>query len=134
MDWLDAIITAACTLIGALSGAGIIFYRENKKSKAAEASKNTTDARLAEADLAEKILEKYEKGILARMDTGDAVRKQEFKDLESRLGRRFDAIEAEDHKQNEILRDVIEYLNGGFQQFEKDKRRKTTKPAKKTAK
>ena len=124
MEWFDVLVTGAVALLGAFGGGSIVYIRETKRIKGAEAHKTTTDARSAEVDLAEKILEKYERGILARMDSGDAVRKKEFSDLEQKINNRFDIIEECDRKQNETLRDIVEYLNGGFQKFEENKRKK----------
>ena len=134
MNWIEIvnlIVGIFGTVIGIIGGSvGIIYWRENKAIKSAEAQKSTTDARMAEADLAEKILEKYEKGILARMDSGEAVRQREFSDLTHRIDQRFDSMEAENTKQNGLLADIVEFLNGDFQQFEANKR-KTTKGKKK---
>ena len=133
MDWIEIvnlIVGIFGTVIGIIGGSvGIIYWRENKAIKSAEAKKSTTDARMAEADLAEKILEKYEKGILARMDSGEAVRQREFQDLTARIDRRFDSMEYENNKQNSLLSDIVEFLNGDFQRFEanKGKTNKTTK-------
>ena len=135
MNWIEIvnlIVGIFGTVVGIVGGSvGIIYWRENKAIKGAEAQKSNTEARLAEADLAEKILEKYEKGILARMDSGEAVRQKEFSDLTQRIDQRFDIIEEEDRKQNETLqgqadtlRDVVEYLNGGFHKFQEKKRSK----------
>ena len=125
MDWIEIvnlIVGIFGTVIGIIGGSvGIIYWRENKAIKSAEAQKSTTDARMAEADLAEKILEKYEKGILARMDSGEAVRQREFSDLTQRIDQRFDSMEAENNKQNGLLADIVEFLNGDFQQFEANK-------------
>ena len=134
MNWIEIvnlIVGIFGTVIGIIGGSvGIIYWRENKAIKSAEAQKSTTDARMAEADLAEKILEKYEKGILARMDSGEAVRQREFSDLTHRIDQRFDSMEAENNKQNGLLADIVEFLNGDFQQFEANKG-KTTKSKKK---
>ena len=134
MNWIEIvnlIVGIFGTVIGIIGGSvGIIYWRENKAIKSAEAQKSTTDARMAEADLAEKILEKYEKGILARMDSGEAVRQREFSDLTHRIDQRFDSMEAENTKQNGLLADIVEFLNGDFQQFEANKG-KTTKGKKK---
>ena len=134
MNWIEIvnlIVGIFGTVIGIIGGSvGIIYWRENKAIKSAEAQKSTTDARMAEADLAEKILEKYEKGILARMDSGEAVRQKEFSDLTQRIDQRFDSMEAENNKQNGLLADIVEFLNGDFQQFEANKG-KTTKGKKK---
>lgn len=127
MEWLNAIVAAIVGLVGAFGGGSIIYWRATRKSKDAEANKSTTEARLAEADFAEKILQKYEQGILARMDSGDAVRSKEFKDLTAKIDRRFDSMEAENKSQNSLLADIVEFLNGDFQQFESNKRKKTKK-------
>ena len=121
MEWVNVIITAIVALVGAFGGGSIIYWRATRKAKSAEADKTTTDARLAEADLAEKILQKYEQGILARMDSGDAVRKKEFELLAAKIDGRFDGIEKENSRQNILLSDVVEYLNGDFQKFENSK-------------
>ena len=124
MEWVNIIVTAIVALAGAFGGGSLIYWRATKKSKTAEADKTTTEARLAEADLAEKILQKYEQGILARMDSGDAVRKREFELLAEKIDGRFDGIEKENSRQNILLSDIVEYLNGDFQQFEKNKKKK----------
>ena len=132
MNWIEIvnlIVGIFGTVVGIVGGSvGIIYWRENKALKAAEAEKgkaeaqkSNTEARLAEADLAEKILEKYEKGILARMDSGEAVRQREFSELTQRIDQRFDTMEAENTKQNSLLADIVEFLNGDFQQFEANK-------------
>ena len=121
MEWVNVIITAIVALVGAFGGGSLIYWRATRKAKSAEADKTTTDARLAEADLAEKILQKYEQGILARMDSGDAVRKKEFELLTAKIDNRFDGIEKENSRQNILLSDVVEYLNGDFQKFENSK-------------
>lgn len=119
-------------------GAGIYYWSENKQQKKAEASKSTTEARVAEADFAEMMLQKYEKSVLERMDSGDAVRKKEFQELEGKIDRRFDEVNAENTKQNGILKDqsgilqdIVEYLNGGFKAFEEEKHGSTKKSKKK---
>ena len=121
MEWVNIIITAIVALAGAFGGGSLIYWRATKKSKTAEADKTTTEARLAEADFAEKILQKYEQGILARMDSGDAVRKREFELLTAKIDGRFDGIEKENSRQNVLLSDIVEYLNGDFQKFENSK-------------
>ena len=132
MDWIEIvnlIVGIFGTVVGIVGGSvGIIYWRENKAIKSAEAQKSTTDARLAEADLAEKILQKYEQGILARMDSGEAVRQKEFQELTERIDSRFDSMESENSKQNSLLADIVEFLNGDFQRFEanKGKKSKTT--------
>ena len=118
MELVNVIITAIVSLVGAFGGGSLIYWRATRKAKVAEADKTTTEARLAEADFAEKILQKYEQGILARMDSGDAVREKEFERLKVKIDKRFDAMDKENSRQNGLLADIVEYLNGDFQKFE----------------
>ncbi len=127
MEWFNVIATFALGLIGALGGGSIIYWKASRKSAEADAQKNTTEARSAEVDLTEKIMEKFQRIVLDRMDLGDAVRQQEFKALAQKIDKRFDVIEEADRKQTETLQDVVEYLNGGFQQFEEQKHKMSNK-------
>ena len=128
MEWFNLIIGAVGTIFGMIGGGvGVFYWKANKALKEAEANKSKTEAKLAEADLADQILERYEKVVLARMDSGEAVRRKEFSELTEKIDRRFDVIEKENRKQNETLRDVVEYLNGDFQKFEEKKRTSRTK-------
>lgn len=129
MEWVELIVKDLLpTIIGIIGGTfGVIYWRENKALKAAEADKSKTEARKAEADLAESILEKYEKAILDRMDIGETVRKQEFSDLEGKIDSRFDEVNKENSKQNGLISDIVEYLNGDFQEFERKKHKKKKK-------
>ena len=127
MEWFNVIATFALGLIGALGGGSIIYWKASRKSAEADAQKNTTEARSAEVDLTEKIMEKFQRIVLDRMDLGDAVRQQEFKALAQKIDKRFDVIEEADRKQTETLQDVVEYLNGGFQQFEEQKHKISNK-------
>lgn len=118
----------ALSVFGIIFGAtGIYYWRAYKKEKEANAQAAAIDAKQKEADLAESILEKYEKAILARMDSGETVRKKEFQELEGKIDRRFDEVNNENSKQNGLLRDIVEFLNGDFQEFEKKKKGKTKK-------
>jgi len=133
MNWIEFLLKDIVPMFIGLvgGGAGIYYWAENKQQKKAEASKSTTEARVAEADFAEMMLQKYEKSVLERMDSGDAVRKKEFQELEAKMGHRFDEVNAENTKQNGILQDIVEYLNGGFKAFEEEKHGTTKKSKKK---
>ena len=89
-----------------------------EKGSAIEQSKETIT-------LVDELLQKQLKWMSDRMDTGDAVRQQEFKTLEQKIDRRFDTMETENTKQNSLLADIVEYLNGDFKAFEKQKHGKT---------
>lgn len=131
MEWFNVLSTFALGLIGALGGGSIIYWKASRKSAEADAQKNTTEARSAEVDLTEKIMEKFQRIVLDRMDSGDAVRQQEFKELTRKIDKRFDVIEEADKRQTETLQDVVEYLNGGFQKFEEEKKAQSKRIQKK---
>lgn len=138
MNWelLVEIGNFAVGIIGVIGGtAGIIFWRAARKAQEAAAKEKEANAQSAkieamgkEADFAETMLQKFEKAILARMDSGEAVRKQEFDQLRTDLGGQLTNLQAENRSQNEtlaaqndLLQDIKEYLNGGFAAFEESK-------------
>ena len=138
MNWelLVEIGNFAVGIIGVIGGtAGIIFWRAARKAQEAAAKEKEANAQTAkieamgkEADFAETMLQKFEKAILARMDSGEAVRKQEFDQLRTDLGGQLTNLQAENRSQNEtlaaqndLLQDIKEYLNGGFAAFEESK-------------
>ena len=138
MNWelLVEIGNFAVGIIGVIGGtAGIIFWRAARKEKEAAAKEKEANAQTAkieamgkEADFAETMLQKFEKAILARMDSGEAVRKQEFDQLRTDIGGQLTNIQVENRQQNEtiaaqneLLQDIKEYLNGGFAAFEESK-------------
>lgn len=138
MNWelLIEIGNFAVGIIGVIGGtAGIIFWRASRKAQEAAAKEKEANAQTAkieamgkEADFAETMLQKFEKSILSRMDSGEAVRKQEFDQLRYDLGGQLTNIQVENRKQNEtiaeqndLLQDIREYLNGGFAAFEANK-------------
>ena len=138
MNWelLIEIGNFAVGIIGVIGGtAGIIFWRAARKAQEAAAKEKEANAQSAkieamgkEADFAETMLQKFEKAILARMDSGEAVRKQEFDQLRTDLGGQLTNLQAENRSQNEtlaaqndLLQDIKEYLNGGFAAFEESK-------------
>lgn len=125
----------AIGVVGVIGGTvGILFWRSAKKEKEANAQTAKIEAMGKEADFAETMLQKFEKVILARMDSGEAVRKQEFDQLRTDIGSQLSDIQVENRAQNEtigtmseLLTDIKEYLNGGFAAFEAQKHTKPTK-------
>ena len=126
----------AIGVVGVIGGiGGIIFWRAARKEKEAAAKEKEANAQTAkieamgkEADFAETMLQKFEKAILARMDSGEAVRKQEFDQLRTDIGSQLSDIQVENRAQNdtistmsELLTDIKEDLNGGFAAFEESK-------------
>lgn len=108
--------------IGALVAtiAGVIQNRRKsvseQKGSAIEQTKDTVN-------LVDELLQKQLKWMSDRMDDGDAVRSREFQALEQKLDARFDAMEQENKSQNGLLSDIVEYLNGDFQEFERKKKK-----------
>ena len=115
--------------IGALISiiAGVIQNRRKSKTEqkgsAIEQSKETID-------LVDGLLKKQLQWMAERMDSGDAVRQKEFSGLEQKMDKRFDNIEKENTKQNNLLADIVEFLNGDFRAFEERKHPSTSKPSK----
>lgn len=50
MDTFSTIITILCTLLGVLGGGSFLYFRSNRKIKAAEAKRAQAEARLAEIE------------------------------------------------------------------------------------
>lgn len=122
MTWYELLIA----LIGAggIGGliatiAGVIQSRRKsvseQKGSAIEQGKETLS-------LIDELYQKQIKWMSERMDQGDAVRSKEFKTLEQKVDRRFDKMEAENKSQNTLLADIVEFLNGDFQEFERKKK------------
>lgn len=99
--------------------AGVIQSRRKsvseQKGSAIEQGKETLN-------LIDELFQKQIKWMSERMDSNDSVRKQEFSDLRSSIDRRFDTIEKDNNQQNDLLRDIVEFLNGDFQEFERKKK------------
>lgn len=136
MEYIDYILKIGefvLAVIGVIGGGvGIYYWRAYKKEKEANAQAATMDARQKEADLADSILEKYEKAILRRMDEGAAVTAKEFQELKTDVRDGLQDVREENRSQNEqiktiseLLQDMKEYLNGGFAEFENNKHAKS---------
>lgn len=99
--------------------AGVIRDRRKsvseQKGSAIEQGKETLS-------LIDELYQKQIKWMSERMDSNDSVRKQEFSELRSSIDRRFDTIEKDNNQQNDLLRDIVEFLNGDFQEFELKKK------------
>ena len=44
MDWINVIVAAICSIVGAFGGSSVIYFRQNKRLKAAEAQRAEVDA------------------------------------------------------------------------------------------
>lgn len=121
MTWYEILIA----LIGAGGIGGLIATIANviqARRKSVSEQKGSSIVHTKETvDLVDELLQKQLKWMAERMDTGDAVRKQEFSELEKKIDRRLDVVVNENAKQNSLLSDIVEYLNGDFAAFEENK-------------
>lgn len=107
--------------IGALISiiAGVI---QNRRKSVTEQKGSAIEQGKETLSLIDELYQKQIKWMSERMDSNDNVRKQEFSDLRSSIDRRFDTIEKDNTQQNDLLRDIVEFLNGDFQEFERKKK------------
>lgn len=47
MDWINVIVAAVCSIVGAFGGSSVIYFRQNKRLKAAEAQQAEIEAQNA---------------------------------------------------------------------------------------
>ena len=106
--------------------AGVIRDRRKsvseQKGSAIEQGKETLS-------LIDELYQKQIKWMSERMDSNDSVRKQEFDQLRTDIGGQLTNIQVENRQQNDriseqndLLRDIVEFLNGDFQEFERKKK------------
>ena len=95
---------------------------QNRRKSVTEQKGSAIEQGKETLSLIDELYQKQIKWMSERMDSNDSVRKQEFSELRSSIDRRFDTIENENTKQNSLLADIVEFLNGDFQEFERKKK------------
>ncbi len=122
MTWYELLIA----LIGAGGIGGLIAtiagVIQNRRKSVTEQKGSAIEQGKETLSLIDELYQKQIKWMSERMDQGDAVRSKEFKTLEQKVDRRFDKMEAENKSQNILLADIVEFLNGDFQEFERKKK------------
>lgn len=122
MTWYELLIA----LIGAGGIGGLIAtiagVIQNRRKSVTEQKGSAIEQGKETLSLIDELYQKQIKWMSERMDSNDSVRKQEFSDLRSSIDRRFDTIEKDNNQQNDLLRDIVEFLNGDFQEFERKKK------------
>lgn len=122
MTWYELLIA----LIGAGGIGGLIAtiagVIQNRRKSVTEQKGSAIEQGKETLSLIDELYQKQIKWMSERMDSNDSVRKQEFSELRSSIDRRFDTIENENTKQNSLLADIVEFLNGDFQEFERKKK------------
>lgn len=122
MNWYEL----AALILGAGGIGGLIATIANviqarRKSKSDEKGSKIEQSQET-LTLIDALYQKQIQWMSERLDSNDSVRKQEFSDLRSSIDRRFDTIEKDNNQQNDLLRDIVEFLNGDFQEFERKKK------------
>ena len=124
MEWWEILIAIIGSGgVGALI-ATIANVIQNRRKSVSEQKGSQIEHTKDTVNLVDELLQKQLKWMSERMDSGDAVRQKEFSELRDGINKRFDGIEAENGKQNDLLKDIVEFLNGDFQQFEQDKQKR----------
>lgn len=122
MTWYELLIA----LIGAGGIGGLIAtiagVIQNRRKSVSEQKGSAIEQGKETLSLIDELYQKQIKWMSERLDSNDSVRKQEFSDLRSSIDRRFDTIEKDNNQQNDLLRDIVEFLNGDFQEFERKKK------------
>lgn len=122
MTWYELLIA----LIGAGGIGGLIAtiagVIQNRRKSVTEQKGSAIEQGKETLNLIDELFKKQITWMSERMDSNDSVRKQEFSDLRSSIDRRFDTIEKDNNQQNDLLRDIVEFLNGDFQEFERKKK------------
>lgn len=122
MTWYELLIA----LIGAGGIGGLIAtiagVIQNRRKSVTEQKGSAIEQGKETLSLIDELYQKQIKWMSERMDSNDNVRKQEFSELRSSIDRRFDTIEKDNNQQNDLLRDIVEFLNGDFQEFERKKK------------
>lgn len=122
MTWYELLIA----LIGAGGIGGLIAtiagMIQNRRKSVTEQKGSAIEQGKETLSLIDELYQKQIKWMSERMDSNDSVRKQEFSELRSSIDRRFDTIEKDNNQQNDLLRDIVEFLNGDFQEFERKKK------------
>lgn len=107
MSTLEIILSLTTMLLtsGGLATVVTIKY-QRKQAK--------TESLRGQADLAEEILEKYLKSVSAKIDETETERRKHTEQDTAFIVKRIDELHV-------TLQDVVEYLNGPFADFRKDK-------------
>ena len=112
MEWTEIILAVLSgTTVGGVYEA-VKYRRETRRLKQAEAKNADTDAQDRQMDLAEKYLEK----VLALTEKGNDNQDKMLERLD-KLSEQTILLSEQNDKQDALLRDIVDYLNGDFKEF-----------------
>lgn len=86
LSWIDIVVPAGCSLMGALFGGGAIYWKENKKGKQIENKAHEIENVLKLAEVQQKTIE----GLQKQLDENHAFHQKQLQELEGRYEKRFE--------------------------------------------
>ena len=86
LSWIDIVVPAGCSLIGALFGGGAIYWKENKKAKQIDNKAHEIENVLKLAEVQQKTIE----GLQKQLNENHAFHQKQLEELEARYEKRFE--------------------------------------------
>ena len=86
LSWIDIVVPAGCSLMGALFGGGAIYWKENKKAKQIDNKSHEIENVLKLAEVQQKTIE----GLQKQLDDNHAFHQKQLTELEERYEKRFE--------------------------------------------
>ena len=86
LSWIDIVVPAGCSLIGALFGGGAIYWKENKKAKQIDNKAHEIENVLKLAEVQQKTIE----GLQKQLDENHSFHQKQLQELEERYEKRFE--------------------------------------------
>lgn len=111
LSWIDIVVPAGCSLMGALFGGGAIYWRENKKAKQIDNKAHEIENVLKLAEVQQKTIE----GLQKQLDENHAFHQKQLQELEERYEKRFEetdrrtAFFKEKYEKMEVRLDVQDH-------------------------
>ena len=102
LSWIDVVVPAGCSLIGALFGGGAIYWKENKKAKQIDNKAHEIENVLKLAEVQQKTIE----GLQKQLDENHAFHQKQLEELEARYEKRFE----ETDKRTAFFKDKYEKM------------------------
>ena len=102
LSWIDIVVPAGCSLMGALFGGGAIYWKENKKAKQIDNKAHEIENVLKLAEVQQKTIE----GLQKQLDENHAFHQKQLEELEARYEKRFE----ETDKRTAFFKDKYEKM------------------------
>lgn len=102
LSWIDVVVPAGCSLIGALFGGGAIYWKENKKAKQIDNKAHEIENVLKLAEVQQKTIE----GLQKQLNENHDFHQKQLQELEERYEKRFE----ETDKRTAFFKDKYEKM------------------------